>query len=128
MSANFLISIVDDDEAARAAVVGLVRALGFTTGEFPSAAEFLKSTYLIRTACLIADMRMPEMTGLELYRHLVAAGTAIPTILVTAFPDEALRARALSAGIRCFLAKPLEPDALLGCIRSALANPTGGRI
>ena len=128
MSANCLISVVDDDEAARAAVVGLVRALGFTAKEFQSAAAFLKSSQLLQTACLIADMRMPGMTGLELYRHLVAAGTAIPTILVTAFPDEALRARALSAGIRCFLAKPLEPETLLGCIRSALANPTGERI
>ncbi len=125
MSVNLLISIVDDDEAARASIVGLVRALGFTAREYPGAAEFLSSAYLLQTACLIADMRMPVMTGLELYRHLVAAGTAIPTILVTAFPDEALRARALSAGIRCFLAKPLEPVALLGCIRSALNHPTG---
>jgi CheY-like chemotaxis protein len=71
-------------------------------------------------------MRMPGMTGLELYRHLIAMGTPIPTVLVTAYPDEAVRARALKAGVRCYLAKPLEPDVLLGCIRSALANPTGG--
>src|SRR3546814_3685798 len=66
------------------------------------------------------------MTGLELYRHLIAVGTPIPTVLVTAYPDEAVRARALKAGSRCYLAKPLEPDALLGCIRSALASLTGG--
>ena len=127
MSAN-LISIVDDDEAAREAVVSLVRALGFTAAAFQSAAEFLKSCCLLRTDCLIADMQMPGMTGFELYRHLIAAGKSIPTILVTAYPDEAVRASALSAGVRCYLAKPLVPDALLGCIRSALVNPTGGCI
>jgi FixJ family two-component response regulator len=126
MSAHLLISIVDDDESARDAVVGLIRALGFTAAEFQSATDFLKSSHLLQTACLIADMRMPRMTGLELYRHLIAVGTPIPTVLVTAYPDEAVRARALKAGIRCYLAKPLEPDALLGCIRSVLANPTGG--
>src|SRR3546814_3856786 len=72
MSANLLISIIDDDESAREAVVGLVRALGFTATEFQSAAEFLKSSHLLQPACLIADMRMPGMTGLELYRHLIA--------------------------------------------------------
>lgn len=125
MSANLLISIIDDDESAREAVVGLVRALGFTTTEFQSAADFLKSSHLLQTACLIADMRMPGMTGLELYRHLIAAGTPIPTVLVTAYPDEAVRARALKAGIRCYLAKPLEPDELLACIRSAIGDGNG---
>src|SRR3546814_3111748 len=110
MSANLLISIIDDDESAREAVVGLVRALGFTATEFQSAAEFLKSSHLLQTACLIADMRMPGMTGLELYRHLIAVGPPIPTVLVTAYPDEAVRARALKAGSRCSLAKPPEPD------------------
>jgi FixJ family two-component response regulator len=127
MSLSPLISIIDDDESAREAAVGLVRALGFTATEFQSAADFLQSSHLSRTACLIADMRMPGMTGLELYRHLIAVGAPIPTVLVTAYPDEAVRANALKAGIRCYLAKPLVPDALLVCIRSALADPTGGR-
>ena len=122
MSANLLISVIDDDESARTAVVGLVRALGFTATEFQSAADFLKSSHLLRTACLIADMRMPGMTGLELYSHLIAVGTPIPTVLVTAYPDEAARTRAFKAGIRCYLAKPLEPDALLACIRSAIGD------
>lgn len=120
MFVNLLISIIDDDQSAREAVVGLVRALGFSAANFPSAADFLRSDQLVRTACLIADMRMPGMTGLELFRHLVAAGTPIPTILVTAYPDETLRAQALKAGVCCYLAKPLVPDALLGCIRVAL--------
>lgn len=123
MSVNLLISVIDDDGSAREAVVGLVGALGFTAAEFQSAADFLSSDDLLRTACLIADMRMPGMTGLELYRHLIAVGTPIPTVLVTAYPDEGARARALKAGVRCYLAKPLEPDALLACIRSALATP-----
>ena len=126
MSVELLISIVDDDESARQAVVSLVSALGFTATQFPSVADFLQSSQFSRTACLIADMRMPGMTGLELYRHLITVGTPIPTILVTAYPDEAVRKRALLAGIRCYLAKPLEPDALLACIRSALDHPTGG--
>lgn len=120
MSANLLISIIDDDESAREAAVGLVRALGFTAIEFQSAADFLKSDHLSRTACLIADMRMPGMTGLELYRHLITMGTPIPTVLVTAYTDEADRNRALKAGVRCYLAKPLKPDELLACIRSAI--------
>ncbi len=126
MSVNLLISIIDDDAPAREAVVGLVRSLGFTAAEFQSAADFLKSSLCLRTACLIADVRMPGMTGLELYRHLITVGTPIPTVLVTAYPDEAGRMRALKVGVRCYLAKPLEPDALLVCIRSALDNPTGG--
>lgn len=126
MSVSLPISIIDDDQSAREAVAGLVSALGFTTAEFPSAADFLESGDMSRTACLIADVWMPGMTGLELYRYLIAAGTPIPTILVTAYPDEAMQTRALKAGIRCYLAKPLEPDALLACIRSALANQAGG--
>jgi len=124
MFVNLLISIVDDDESARDAIAGLVRALGFSASAFRSAADFLQSGLLFRTACLIADMRMPGMTGLELFRHLVAAGTPIPTILVTAYPDETVRAHALRAGVRCYLAKPVVPDVLLGCIRAALALPS----
>lgn len=127
MSVNLLISIVDDDESAREAIAGLVRALGFTATAFQSGADFLKSSHLLRTACLIADMRMPGMTGLELFSHLIAVGTPIPTVLVTAYPDKVARTRALKAGIRCYLAKPLEPDALLACILSAIGddNPEG---
>lgn len=123
-----LISIVDNDDAAREAAIGLVRALGFTVAAFQSAAEFLKSGCLLTTDCLITDMWMPGMTGLELYRHLIAAGRSIPTIVVTAYPDELIRARTLSAGARCYLAKPIDPDALLRCIRSAFLKPAGGCI
>jgi FixJ family two-component response regulator len=120
-----LVSIVDDDESAREAAAALVGSLGFAVAAFGSAAEFLRSDCRSRTACLIADVRMPGMTGPELYVHLTAAGTPIPTVLVTAFPDEASRARALRAGVRCYLAKPLAPEDLVACIRSAIGDGAG---
>jgi FixJ family two-component response regulator len=125
MSDNSLISIVDDDETTRVAVAALVRSLGFDTAAFENATDFLNSDDLSRTACLIADVRMPGMTGPELYRYLMASSTPIPTILITAYADEEAQARALSAGVRCYLAKPLEPDELLVCIRSAIGDGNG---
>ena len=125
MSDHTLISIVDDDEATREAVASLVRSLGFVVAVFENAVDFLKSDHLSRTACLIADVRMPEMTGPELYSHLMASGTRIPTVLITAYADETARARALKAGVRCYLAKPLEPDELLACIRSDIGDGKG---
>jgi FixJ family two-component response regulator len=125
MSDNSLISIVDDDETTRVAVAALVRSLGFFAAAFENATDFLRSDNLSRTACLIADVRMPGMTGPELYRHLIAMGTPIPTVLITAYADEAARDRALKAGVRCYLAKPLKPDELLACIRSAIGDGKG---
>ncbi len=90
--------------------------------EFASAAAFLQSGRRALTACLLADMRMPGMTGLELHRHLLSGGTPVPTIIMTAHPDEAARLSALHAGVRCYLPKPLEPAALLACIRSAITD------
>jgi len=115
-----LISIVDDDESLRKATKGLVRALGFLAEEFGSAEDFLKYDGLTRTACLIADVQMPQMSGLELYSRLVALGVSIPTILMTAYPDESVRARALEAGVICYMTKPFDKDTLLGCIRAAI--------
>src|SRR6202030_1651305 len=90
-----LIAIVEDDEFFRDSMRRLMRSLGYSVEAFPSAADFLASPRLVDTACLIADVHMPAMTGLELYRHLIDAGYAIPTILVTAYPDDDVRARAL---------------------------------
>jgi FixJ family two-component response regulator len=95
-------------------------ALGFLAEAFASAEDFLKSERFQRTSCLIADMQMPGMTGLELHARLVAVGRPIPMILITGYPDERSRARALEAGITCYLTKPFSEDALLDCIRSAL--------
>ena len=115
-----LISVVDDDESMREALRGLMKSLGFTAEAFASAEEFLSSRQLLRTSCLIADVQMPGMTGLELHRHLLASGKTIPTILITAYPNEGMRARALGDGVVCYLNKPFDENDLLCCIRSSL--------
>lgn len=119
-----LISIVDDDRLYRESIRKLVMLMGFTVEAFPTAADFLASRFLPETACLIADVHMPGMTGVELHRHLVDAGYAIPTILVTAYPDEVVRERALKDGIVCYLGKPVDDDYLERCLRSALQPGT----
>jgi FixJ family two-component response regulator len=121
LGADVLISVIDDDDDARVAITSLVEALGFTTEAFPSAAEFLACHNMAHTRCLIADVQMPGMTGLELHRHLMQSGRAIPTILITAYPDDNIRDRALSEGVVCYLQKPVAHDeGLLRCIRVAL--------
>ena len=117
---NTLISVVDDDESMREAIRGLMKSLGYTAVAFASAEDFLSSRQVPRTSCLIADVQMPGMTGLELHRHLVALGEAIPTILITAYPDDGARARALRDGIVCYLSKPFDENDLLTCISSSL--------
>ena len=119
-----LISIVDDDQPFRESMRRLVILLGYTVEAFSSAADFLASRLLPETACLIADVNMPGMTGIELHGHLVDAGYAIPTILVTAYPDEAVRDRALKDGVVCYLSKPLDDNHLERCLRSALQPDT----
>ena len=125
-----LISIIDDDESIREAIKGLMRSLGYRVEALASAQEFLGSRHVCRTACLIADMQMPGMTGLELYQRLSASGKPIPTILITAYPDDGARERAFSAGVVGYLSKPFEEDDLLACIHSALthARAAGGEV
>jgi FixJ family two-component response regulator len=117
-----LISIVDDDQSFRESMRQVVMLLGYTVEAFPSAADFLASRLLPETACLVADVQMPGMTGVELHRHLVDAGYAIPTILVTAYPDEAIRHQAARDGVVCYLDKPLDADHLDRCLRWALQS------
>lgn len=100
--------------------MGLMQSHGYVAEAFDSGASFLNSARRRRTDCLIVDMQMPGMTGLELGDRLAEAGERVPMILITARPDEKLRARALRAGVLCTLAKPFKEDELLGCIRSAL--------
>jgi FixJ family two-component response regulator len=107
------IAIVDDDEAVREATTDLLRALGFVAKAFSSADEFLKSNRIQITSCLIADVRMPGMSGLELYGRLIALGRPIPTILITAYPDEDTRMRALNAGVTAYLIKPFSDRELI---------------
>ena len=118
--ANPQISVIDDDESMREAMRGLMKSLGYTAQTFASAEEFLGSCQVPRTSCLIADIHMRGMTGLELHRHLVASGKTIPTILITAYPDDTVRKRALEDGVVCYLSKPFDANDLLACIRSSL--------
>ena len=120
MPERALISIVEDDQPFRESMRKLMRALGYTVEAFPSAADFLASPLLAATACLVTDVQMPGMTGLELHRHLVEAGYAIPTIVVTAYPDEVVRKSALNGGVVCYLCKPVDDEHLERCLRSAL--------
>ena len=99
-------------------------ALGYAAEVFPSAADFLASPLLTATACLVTDVQMPGMTGLELHRHLVAAGCTIPTIIVTAYPYEVVRRRALKDGVVCYLSKPVDDEHLECCLRCALQSGT----
>jgi len=120
MQKESLVSIVEDDQFFRDSMKRLMRSQGYSVETFSSAADFLASSRYVETACLIADVHMPEMTGIELYRHLIDAGRVIPTIIVTAYPNDVDRARALNAGIVCYLAKPIDETLLTRCLREAL--------
>ena len=122
MAKQSVISIVDDDQPFRDSMRRLLKSLGYTVATFPSAAEFLASPRLTATDCLVADVHMPAMTGVELFRHLIDTGQTIPTILVTAYPDERVQERMLSQGVECYLPKPLVEAVLIDCIRAAVAR------
>lgn len=117
-----LIAIVDDDDDVREAIRGLMRAMGYAAEAFSSGAAFLRSPHVTRTACLIADVNMPAMTGLDLQRRLSERGHPTPTILITAYPTEELRSRADAAGVVRFLTKPFVEADLVEGVRSALAR------
>ena len=115
-----LVAVVEDDQFFRESMKRLMRSLGYAVEAFPSAAAFLASPRLAETAVLIADMHMPAMTGVELNKHLIDAGYAIPTILVTAYPDDSVAARARNEGVICYLRKPVDEKHLIRCLRAAL--------
>ena len=118
-----LISVVDDDESVRESLDGLLRSFGFGVKVFPSAEAFLNTQNLSDTDCLILDVRMPGMDGLELQRHLIASDQKIPVIFITAHEsDRGVRARALRNGAVDFLGKPLSEDVLLRAVRAALGQ------
>jgi FixJ family two-component response regulator len=117
-----LVSVVEDDQHFRESMGRLMRSLGYTVDAFPSAADFLASPRLVETACLIADVHMPAMTGIELYRHLIHEGYSIPTILVTAYLDDVDRTRALMDGVVCYLRKPVDENQLIQCLHVALES------
>jgi FixJ family two-component response regulator len=120
MSAAPLISIVDDDDSLRNSLNNLIRSVGFRAQGFSSAEAFLNSNQVPDTACLILDVRMPGMNGLELQRQLVAANCRIPIVFITSHGDDDARAQALKAGAVDFLYKPFREETLLKAIDSAL--------
>ncbi|MBV8414770.1 MAG: response regulator [Verrucomicrobia bacterium] len=118
-----LISIVDDDDALRSSTENLIRSAGFRTQGFSSAEAFLSANGLGETACLILDLRLPGMNGLDLQTHLNSNNRRIPTIFITAHGDETWRTRALAAGALAFLQKPFYEQDLLDAIDAALSRP-----
>jgi FixJ family two-component response regulator len=125
LSKGPVISIVEDDAAVRAATENLVKALGFDVYTFASAVEFLQSHRVPETVCLISDVQMPNMSGVELQANLADRGFRIPTIFMTAFPDESVKRRAMDAGAVGFLPKPFNAKALIQCIRDAISQGGG---
>jgi FixJ family two-component response regulator len=121
LSEKTIIAIVDDDQSVRQAVGALLRSVGYSAITFAGAEEFLTCGRRCDISCVIADMQMPGLSGLSLHRQLSTCAKPIPTILITAYPDERMRRQAHEAGVTCFLTKPFAEDDLLACLRSALA-------
>jgi FixJ family two-component response regulator len=119
-----LISIVDDDECVRDAMGGLVRSLGYVSATYSSAEDFLDSDHITDTSCLITDLHMPGLTGVELHRRLLADGFTVPTIFITGLPDETTRTQVLAAGAVAFLSKPVGAKSLSYCLKTALIRRT----
>lgn len=129
MPAPSVISVIDDDASIRAATNNLLRSRGYIVHTFASAEEFLGSPYIHETACIIADVQMAAMNGLDLLTAIRAKGHDAPFIFITAFPDEKLRTRAMRAGAVCFLAKPFAAPNLIKCLETALeAGPSEAEI
>ena len=116
------ISIIDDDDSVRISTSLLVRSLGFITHTFASAKDFLDSPHLTDTGCLIVDVQMPAMTGIELQDLLRSRGHRVPIIFISAFPDKSIETQALEGGALCFLRKPFQPAALIEYINLALSE------
>ena len=116
------VAIIDDDDLMRSALEGLLKDAGFTARTFASAEEFLRSGELGDAACLIADIRMPGMSGLDLQARLNVEGISIPTIFITAHGDARMRMQALRAGAVEFLTKPFDDEVLVDCVRAALES------
>ena len=118
--ADKLIAVVDDDASVRSATVDLLASVGFACEAFEAAEDYLQSDAANRTACLILDVRMPGLNGLELQRLMADQGRAVPIIFITSYPNERVRRRAIGAGAICYLSKPCSEKELLDCIRLAL--------
>jgi FixJ family two-component response regulator len=120
VSREFLISVIDDDESFRLALIGSLRSFGYGTRGFASAEEFFASEGGSLSDCIITDLHMPGMSGLDLIQQLSARGSTFPVILVTGRPEPGLEAKAAAGGAVCLLGKPFETEALIGCLERAL--------
>jgi FixJ family two-component response regulator len=126
LSTLSVIAVIDDDASVRAATNNLLSSHGYLVHTFASAEEFLQSTLLQDSSCVIADVQMNAMSGLDLLTHMRAQGYAAPFVFITAFPEESVRARALKAGAIGFLAKPFAGTALINCVEAAVNRNHGG--
>jgi FixJ family two-component response regulator len=117
-----VISVVDDDASLRRSVRNLLTSMGFRVETFVSAEAFLESMHRDQTGCLVLDLRMEGMDGIELLRQLTVAGAPIPTVILTAHGDEEMRERALQGGAIAFLAKPFHADVLLDAVKKAMGR------
>ena len=126
VSSNPVISVVDDDASVRVATDNLLCALGYIVHTFASAEEFLRSAHFNDTSCVIADVQMPTMSGVELQALLLDRGQRVPFIFITAFPDETVRARVRKSGAICLLTKPFDKLTLIKCLDAALQRHGGG--
>jgi FixJ family two-component response regulator len=122
VTAGPLISIIDDDESMRSAVMALIRSAGYEARSFASAEEFLGCGAVESFACIITDIQMPGMSGIELKQHLSTIQCPVPVIMITARHDTDLEGKALASGAVCFLRKPFEADALIHCLEDALKS------
>ncbi|CAH1678532.1 Response regulator receiver domain-containing protein [Hyphomicrobiales bacterium] len=122
MRQSAMVSIIDDDESVRTATASLVRSLGLATSLFASAEDFLNSSQLSHSDCVITDVQMPGMSGMELQGRLKASGNPVPVIVITAFPEERLRRQAMSAGAVGFLSKPFDGSEMVACLDRALQD------
>ena len=123
MQADQIVSIVDDDEGVRVTTASLVRSFGWKTRVFASAEEFLQSAHIEDTSCLISDVRMPGMSGIDMYARLLELGYNLPTIFITAFPTADLQERILMDGALACLAKPVDPAAISHWLNLAFGKP-----
>jgi FixJ family two-component response regulator len=125
LSTISVISVIDDDASVRTATTNLLSSHGYLVDTFASAEAFLQSARLSDSSCIIADVQMPVMSGLDLLTHMRAHGYAAPFIFITAFPEDSVRDRALKAGAIGFLAKPFAGPALISCLKAALQQHRG---
>ena len=121
-----VISVIDDDASIRAATNNLLSSHGYSVHTFESAEDFLQSAHQDDSSCVVADVQMSGMSGLDLLTHLRTRGSDVPFIFITAFPDESVRVRALKAGAICFLSKPFAGPVLINYLEVALNQPPGG--